>query len=107
LAIDWLRVRRASPMDPNHFVQLGLVSLAESPEERAVATGLAPSVREALGKLPDEQRRAIVLAAVYGRTALEISELESIPLGTAKTRIRAALSKLRAITIDLRSDHEE
>jgi len=28
-------------------------------------------------------------------TALEISEAESIPLGTAKTRIRAGLTKLR------------
>ena len=46
--------------------------------------------------LPDEQRRAVVLAAVYGRTALEISESEGIPLGTAKTRIRTALIRLRA-----------
>ena len=37
-----------------------------------------------------------MLAAVYGRTALEISESEGIPLGTAKTRIRTALIRLRA-----------
>ena len=49
------------------------------------------TVRAALEVLPDEQRRAVVLAAVYGRTALEISESEGIPLGTAKTRIRTAL----------------
>ena len=45
---------------------------------------------------PEEQQRALVLSAVYGRTAVEISESESIPLGTAKTRIRSGLSKLRA-----------
>jgi len=54
------------------------------------------TVRTALEVLPDEQRRAVVLAAVYGRTALEISEAEGIPLGTAKTRIRTALIRLRA-----------
>ena len=50
----------------------------------------------ALDVLPEEQRRAVVLASVYGRTALEISEAEGIPLGTVKTRIRTALIRLRA-----------
>ena len=38
-----------------------------------------------------EQRRALLLASLHGRTAKEISEIEGIPLGTAKTRIRTAL----------------
>jgi RNA polymerase sigma-70 factor (ECF subfamily) len=33
---------------------------------------------------------------VHGRTALEISEIEDIPLGTAKTRLRTGLLKLRS-----------
>jgi DNA-directed RNA polymerase specialized sigma24 family protein len=46
--------------------------------------------------VPEEQRRAVVLAAFFGRTAREISEIDGIPLGTAKTRIRSAMLKLRA-----------
>ena len=46
--------------------------------------------------MPDEQRRALLLAAFYGYTAKEISETEGVPLGTAKTRIRMAMLKLRA-----------
>jgi len=106
LAIDSLRMRRAIPTDPDHFGQLGLVSLAQSPEDRAVASTAIPQIRSALAALPPDQRRALVLAAVYGRTAAEISEEEGIPLGTAKTRIRAGLSKVRAAMADERVDHE-
>jgi DNA-directed RNA polymerase specialized sigma24 family protein len=38
----------------------------------------------------------LVLAAFYGFTAREISELDGVPLGTVKTRIRSAMLKLRA-----------
>jgi RNA polymerase sigma-70 factor (ECF subfamily) len=36
------------------------------------------------------------LAVLYGFTAREISELDGVPLGTVKTRIRAAMMKLRS-----------
>jgi len=36
-----------------------------------------------------------VLAVYAGRTAREISELDDMPLGTVKTRIRTAMLKLR------------
>jgi len=39
--------------------------------------------------------RRLFLAACAGRTAREIGELENAPVGTIKTRIRAAMSKLR------------
>ena len=50
----------------------------------------------ALETLPLEQRRALVLAALCGRTAREISEIEHAPLGTIKTRIRTAMLKMRS-----------
>ena len=53
-------------------------------------------LREALGGLPADQRRALLLAALFGFTAREIGEIEQIPLGTAKTRIRTAMQKLAA-----------
>ncbi len=96
LSIDALRLRRAVPTDPDDFLAQGLISSEGLPEESALAGDSVPALRTALAALPIEQRRALVLAAVYGRTAAEISESESIPLGTAKTRIRAGMSKLRA-----------
>jgi RNA polymerase sigma factor (sigma-70 family) len=86
VAIDATRVRRVEPLDPEVVVsRLGTVEPEEPPDER---------LRQALAELPAEQRRALFLAAYLGRTAREIGELEGIPLGTAKTRIRAAMLKL-------------
>src|ERR1700722_674589 len=96
LAIDALRMRRAVPMDPDDFAATAMASAEHNPEDAVRRGDAREIVRAALKVLPDEQRRAVVLAAVYGRTALEISESEGIPLGTAKTRIRTALMRLRA-----------
>ncbi len=79
---------------------LGLASGGRSVDELATAGQLSPDLKGALHALPDTQRRATLLAALYGRTAEEISVSESIPLGTAKTRIRTGLQKLRAALDD-------
>jgi RNA polymerase sigma factor (sigma-70 family) len=96
LAIDALRLRRSVPTDPDDFAASALRSNEHDPEDATQRGDVRHLVRDALGALPPEQRRAVVLAAVYGRTALEISESEGIPLGTAKTRIRTAFIRLRA-----------
>jgi len=48
-----------------------------------------------LGKLRPEQRVLIELAYFKGYTHDEIAQIEDIPLGTVKTRIRSALLQLR------------
>jgi RNA polymerase sigma-70 factor (ECF subfamily) len=106
LAIDALRLRRAVPTDPDDFAATALLSNEHNPEDAAHRGDARSTVRAALAGLPAEQRRAVVLAAVYGRTAVEISEAEGIPLGTAKTRIRTALLRLRAAA-DAAGVHEE
>ena len=52
-------------------------------------------VREALSHLPELQREALVLAYWGGLTADEIAGKVAIPLGTAKSRIRLGLARLR------------
>jgi RNA polymerase sigma-70 factor (ECF subfamily) len=55
----------------------------------------AAELRAAIARLPAEQGRAIVMAGVYGMTAQAVADAEGVPLGTAKTRIRSAMIKLR------------
>jgi len=96
LAIDALRVRRSDPADPVAIAALMGASQLPGPSELADASSDRRRLVEALGRLPEAQRRAVVLAAIGGKTSQEISRAEGIPLGTAKTRIRAALHRLRA-----------
>ncbi|MFI5034801.1 MAG: RNA polymerase sigma factor [Acidimicrobiales bacterium] len=97
LSIDALRRRRDLATDPDELVNGALAFGGPSVEETVSTRSLRPQILRALRELPVEQRRAVVLASLYARTAAEISELESIPLGTAKTRIRTGLLKLRSI----------
>ena len=96
VAVDQLRLRRAEPMDPELLAsKLQLVDLTAENQRKAV--GERDELRRALAELPSPQRRALLLAAYFGRTAAEVAELEAIPLGTAKTRIRTAMTRLRDV----------
>jgi RNA polymerase sigma-70 factor (ECF subfamily) len=95
LAIDALRVRRDLPTDPYDQTFLNLLSSEKAVDDVAAGNDAIARVRTALAELPSDQRRAVVLAAMYGRSAAEVARVESIPLGTAKGRIRLGLAKLR------------
>jgi RNA polymerase sigma-70 factor (ECF subfamily) len=95
LAVDALRLRRPVVTDPSDLFWAGLAARGPMPEEKAEQADTRQQVAAALSALPADQGRAVVLAAVYGYTAAEVSALQGIPLGTAKTRIRRGLQKLR------------
>jgi RNA polymerase sigma factor (sigma-70 family) len=97
LAVDATRVRRVQPADPEVIAaELALSAPVSGPEEIEPAPDERERLRRAIAELPDSQRSALVLAAYLGRTAAEISEQQGVPLGTVKTRIRAAMLKLRS-----------
>jgi RNA polymerase sigma-70 factor (ECF subfamily) len=106
LTIDALRMRRAVPTDPDDFTASAMLSPENNPEDVVRRGDVRDLMRAALADLPPEQRRAVVLAAVYGRTASEIGEEEGIPLGTAKTRIRTGLIRLRRAVEQSRAAEE-
>ncbi len=98
-AIDLVRVRRPVSAPPETLAALEARHDGPDPADAGVLADEARRLYGALGCLSEEQRRAVVLAGLYGFTAREIAELEAIPLGTAKTRIRTALIRLRGMLV--------
>jgi RNA polymerase sigma-70 factor (ECF subfamily) len=66
-----------------------------APEPAAELAETRGVLGDALGRLPDAQREALLLAYWGGLTADEIAQRSAVPLGTAKSRLRLGLSKLR------------
>ncbi|WP_225978814.1 RNA polymerase sigma factor [Gandjariella thermophila] len=95
LAVDTVRTVRPVPVTPDDLAAV-LDAVATGPEHHVINAESTARLRRAIAALPPDQARALVLAAIHGLTAREIAEFEHIPLGTAKTRIRAGMSKLRA-----------
>jgi RNA polymerase sigma factor (sigma-70 family) len=105
LAVDAVRVRLPAPVDPQDLLPL-IAAITDTPEHQALAGETSAQLRTALATLPVEQARAVVMAAVHAMTAREIAAAESIPVGTAKSRIRAAMIKLHAALSFERANHE-
>ena len=58
---------------------------------------VADQVSQAMGELPEEERRAIELAYFEGRTYREVAQLLDQPEGTVKSRIRNGMRRMRAV----------
>lgn len=96
-AIDAVRTRRQTPVDGAVLEELiAATAQRRDPQDEVLRSAERDAAVAGLRALPPEQARAVVLAVIGGRTAAEVGEHEGIPLGTAKTRIRTGLRRVRA-----------
>lgn len=75
-------------------------AIVDGAAERSEDPALGPdrdAVRRALAELPAEQRQVLELGYFEGLSSSEIAERVRAPIGTVKSRVAAALSKLRAV----------
>ena len=66
-----------------------------APDEEVIEAHEGAAVRVALEKLPDEQRELVRLAFYNGWSHSKIAADTNLPLGTVKSRLRLAFSRLR------------
>jgi len=96
LAVDAMRTQpRSEFVDPDELEWLSPPAHEPDPADATVRASDVEWLRRALDEVPEEQRRAVVLAGILGFTAQDVAEREGIPIGTAKSRIRLAMEKLR------------
>ncbi len=94
-AVDRVRSVRASQ---DRAVSAGVREVAPLPDETAETVERRfeqRRVRAAMARLSEQQRRALELSYYSGFTHREVAEAIDVPLGTAKTRIRDGMIRLR------------
>lgn len=79
--------------DEEHSVQL--LDHGESPQERVERQELGQYIQWALSRLPEDQRTAVILSDIEGLAYEEIAVVMGTSLGTVKSRLSRARSKMR------------
>ncbi|AYY14535.1 sigma-70 family RNA polymerase sigma factor [Actinobacteria bacterium YIM 96077] len=97
-AIDAVRMRRTVPTDGEALERLihGTLNVPD-PTDTTLHRLEAEAAIRRLNELAPEQARAVILAVIAGCPAADVSRHEGIPLGTAKTRIRTGLRRMREL----------
>lgn len=90
---------QTSSSAPHELLDLNPAS-GDNTEEAAHRNIARDEILEALGQIPEEQRRVLVMAYFEGYSQSEIASRLGEPLGTVKTRARLGMQKLRAVMID-------
>ena len=74
----------------------GLEIPVDSTQEKEIFTAqVSNSLKKYMSNLPEEQSKLLKLSYFYNKTHADISAELKIPLGTVKSRIRLALTKMR------------
>jgi RNA polymerase sigma-70 factor (ECF subfamily) len=104
--IDRYRSRQAAPettsleaqvSDEGGTLERAVAAAGRAPEDEAADRETSEKLRRALARLTEEQRQVFVLAETRGLKYADIGETLGIPVGTVKSRMHAATTRLREL----------
>ena len=98
-----LRRRREEPSE----AAAGAAAHEPPPDELLEQRRARTLLDELLGQLPPELRRVLVLAEIEQLTAQQIAELEALPTGTVRSRLRRARAAFHALLAQRQSDFSQ
>lgn len=107
--IDRYRSRRAAPETTSLDAEVtegggpleqAVAGSARAPDDEAADHELSEAMRRALTKLTEEQRQVFTMAETRGMKYAEIGEILGVPVGTVKSRMHAATTRLREFLED-------
>jgi RNA polymerase sigma-70 factor (ECF subfamily) len=94
-ALDRYRRMRTARVAADRLEASTPPAVEEGPWQAYERAAAAARVREGLRRLPRPQREALVLAHWGGMSADDVARAQHVPLGTAKSRLRLGLRRLR------------
>jgi RNA polymerase sigma-70 factor (ECF subfamily) len=94
-AVDRVRSEQSASARHQRAAQLDVTTAYDAVSEDVLTRLDREAVRQCLAALTPMQRESVTLAYYDGHTYAEVADVLEIPLGTAKTRIRDGLIRLR------------
>ncbi|MCE5323479.1 sigma-70 family RNA polymerase sigma factor [bacterium] len=101
-AIDFIRKRKSRPadsLDDDKYTEVGFEpvshDMSTDPERVIVRSEQVHMLRNAISKLSDKLKMALVLYDIEGLSQEEVAQILNVPVGTVKSRVSRARTELR------------
>jgi RNA polymerase sigma factor (sigma-70 family) len=97
--IDLLRRlnRQETPIDIDEIWPIEDENISSKPSSLLQQETTTDRVKEQIALLPENQREALIMSYLQGKSHSEIADELELPLGTVKSRIRLAMQRLEAV----------
>ncbi len=96
-SVDFLRQRSGKTKRDFDITEAEYLLGDSDPWEEVSRNGDSQMLKQAIARLPEDQKKTIEMAYFGGLSHSEIAESMKVPIGTVKGRLRLAMEKLREI----------
>ena len=85
--------------DDDDTPAMQLADTGDGPEAALMKSELQKTIASALAEIPDDQREVVILSDIQGLSYQEIADMTGINIGTVKSRLNRARSRLRELLV--------